>query len=201
MFFWIRKKEMMDLNEKFDRIHSSLHRSFLNVKTDMTHLNSKFDKLQNYHRSKENEFLRLQERVDQLELLFNEAFGAKQKDERVFGQPFGQTQTDSRLKQPSVVVQTDKIGDKHTKNMTPMERAIISIMINSDIKLSYEDLSVMIGRDKSTIRGQINNIKQKNESLLTEFIERNGKKRFFVEERVKNEILKERNALSKRAFK
>ena len=59
----------------------------------------------------------------------------------------------------------------------------------------------MIGRDKSTIRGQINNIKQKNESLLTEFIERNGKKRFFVEERVKNEILKERNALSKRAFK
>ena len=164
-------------------------------------MNAKFDKLHDHHRSRGNELIKLQDRVGQLEMLFNEVFASKQNGVGVFGQPFGQTQTDSRLKQPSVVVQTDKIGDRHTKNMTPMERAIISIMINSDIKLSYEDLSVMIGRDKSTIRGQINNIKQKNESLLTEFIERNGKKRFFVEERVKNEILKERNALSKRAFK
>ncbi len=201
MFFWVKKREYEELSEKFDRIHSSLHRSFLNVKTDITHINSKIDKLHDGHRSKNAELFRLQERIDQLELLFNEAFGANQKDERVFGQPFGQTQTDSRLKQPSVVVQTGRRGDKWTKNLTPMERAIISILLNNEMKLTYDDLSIMVGRDKSTIRGQVNNIKQKNEGLLMEYIERNGKKRFFIDEKLKNEILKERNALVKKAQK
>ena len=45
----------------------------------------------------------------------------------------------------------------------------------------------------------INNIKQKNESLVCEYIERTGKKRFFIDEQRKNEILKERAILVKRA--
>ena len=117
----------------------------------------------------------------------------------VFGQPFGHKQPDVRPKQSTVVVQTDKLGDKWTNNLTPMERAIMNTLINTDMKLSYEDLSVMLGRDKSTIRGQVNNIKQKNESLISEYLERNGKKRFYVDEKRKNDILKERSLLVKRA--
>jgi len=70
------------------------------------------------------------------------------------------------------------------------ERAIIWILLNSDMKLSYEDISAMLGKEKTTIRGQINTIKQKSETLIEESIEQNGKKRLFIPENIKNTLLK-----------
>jgi hypothetical protein len=43
-----------------------------------------------------------------------------------------------------------------------------------EMKLSYEDLALMLGKEKSTIRGQINTIKQKSEGLIEEITEKNG---------------------------
>ena len=70
------------------------------------------------------------------------------------------------------------------------ERAILWILLNTDMKLSYDDLAAMLGKERSTIRGQINTIKQKSESLIEETIERNGKKRVFIPENIKEKILK-----------
>ena len=70
------------------------------------------------------------------------------------------------------------------------ERAIIWILLNSDIKLSYDDLAVMLGKEKSTVRGQINTIKQKSGALIEESIEKNGKKRVFIPENIKESLLK-----------
>jgi hypothetical protein len=70
------------------------------------------------------------------------------------------------------------------------ERAIIWILLNSDLKLSYDDLAAMLGKERSTIRGQINTIKQKSESLIEEVIEKNGKKRVFIPEEIKEKVLK-----------
>ena len=70
------------------------------------------------------------------------------------------------------------------------ERAILWILLNTDMKLSYDDLAAMLGKEKSTIRGQINTIKQKSESLIEEVIEKNGKKRVFIPEELKNKLLK-----------
>jgi len=70
------------------------------------------------------------------------------------------------------------------------ERAIIWVLLNSDIKLSYDDLAIMLGKEKSTIRGQINTIKQKSEELISESIEKNGKKRVFIPENIKEILLK-----------
>ena len=58
------------------------------------------------------------------------------------------------------------------------------------MKLSYDDIASMTGKEKSTIRGQINSIKQKSESLISEKIEQNGKKRVFISEEIKENILK-----------
>lgn len=69
------------------------------------------------------------------------------------------------------------------------ERAIIWTLLNTDMKLSYEDLSAMLGKEKSTIRGQINTIKQKSE-IIEELIEKNGKKRVFIPEEIKEKLLK-----------
>jgi septal ring factor EnvC (AmiA/AmiB activator) len=70
------------------------------------------------------------------------------------------------------------------------ERAIIWILLNTDMKLSYDDLASMLGKERSTIRGQINRIKQKSESIIEEIMEQNGKKRVFIPENIKEKMLK-----------
>ena len=66
------------------------------------------------------------------------------------------------------------------------------------MKLSYDDLAAMLGKERSTIRGQINTIKQKSESLIEEIIEKNGKKRVFIPEEIKEKMLKKTKVRVKR---
>lgn len=75
-------------------------------------------------------------------------------------------------------------------NLTAIERAIVWILLNSDLKLSYEDLAAMLGKGKSTIRSQMNTIKQKSEGLIEEIIEKDGKKRLFISEKTKEILIK-----------
>jgi hypothetical protein len=58
------------------------------------------------------------------------------------------------------------------------------------MKLSYDDLAAMLGKERSTIRGQLNRIKQKDENLIEEVVERNGKKRVFIPDNLKEKLLK-----------
>ena len=44
------------------------------------------------------------------------------------------------------------------------ERAIIWILLNSDMRLSYDDLAAILGKERSTVRGHLNRIKQKSEA-------------------------------------
>ena len=84
------------------------------------------------------------------------------------------------------------------------ERAILWVLLNTEMKLSYDDLASMLGKERSTIRGQINSIKQKSENLILEEIEKNGKKRVFIPEELKEKVLrntKVRVKLSKKAQK
>ncbi len=78
-------------------------------------------------------------------------------------------------------------------NLSTTERAIIFVLLNSDMKLSYADLAAMLGKRKATIRGQINSIKQKSEGLIEEVIAENNKKRVFIHEKIREKLLKHRN--------
>ena len=82
-------------------------------------------------------------------------------------------------------VQTDILG-----NLTVMERAIVWALLNADMRLSYEDLAALLGKDKSTIRGQINTVKHKNANIIMEVREANGKKRLYIPDEVRNIIIK-----------
>jgi len=75
-------------------------------------------------------------------------------------------------------------------NLSTTERAIIFVLLNSDMKLSYEDLAAMLGKRKATIRGQINSIKQKSEGLIEETIGENNKKRVFIPDKIREILLK-----------
>jgi len=75
-------------------------------------------------------------------------------------------------------------------NLSTTERAIIFVLLQSDMKLSYGDLAAILGKSKTTIRGQINSIKQKSEGLIKEQISENNKKRVFIPEKTKEILLK-----------
>ena len=76
------------------------------------------------------------------------------------------------------------------QGLSSNERLLIFTLMNSDLKLSYEDIARLLGKERSTIRGQVNSIKQKSEDLIQEMVETNGKKRIFVNEEVKEKLAK-----------
>lgn len=86
-------------------------------------------------------------------------------------------------------VQTGNFGD-FLKSLSSNERLIVFTLLQSEMKLSYEDLALLLGKERSTVRGQINAIKQKSEGLIEEFIEKNGKKRVFIPEEMKEKLSK-----------
>jgi len=76
------------------------------------------------------------------------------------------------------------------ENLSATERAIVFVLLNSDMKLSYEDLAAILGKTKTTIRGQVNSIKQKSEGLIEESVGGNNKKRVYIPEKVRDILLK-----------
>jgi len=74
--------------------------------------------------------------------------------------------------------------------LTSNERLVVFTLMNSDMKLSYEDLALLLGKERSTVRGQINSIKQKSGGLIEEITEKNGKKRVFVPEEIREKLRK-----------
>ena len=77
-------------------------------------------------------------------------------------------------------------------NLSTTERAIIFVLLNSDMKLSYEDIASMLGKRKTTVRGQINSIRQKKGGLIEEIVGENNKKRVYIPNNVREILLKTR---------
>ncbi len=106
---------------------------------------------------------------------------------------YKQSQTDGIKQTIAKPIQTSIQTPVQTcilNNFTVMERALIWALLNSEMKLSYEDLATLLGKDKSTIRGQINIIRQKNNGLIMEICEINGKKRVYIPNDIKSIIMK-----------
>jgi hypothetical protein len=94
------------------------------------------------------------------------------------------------VKPVQTAVQTGNLYDI-LHNLTSNERLLVFTLMNSgDMKLSYEDLARLLGKERSTVRGQINTIKQKSEGLIMELTEPSGKKRVYVREEVRNKLMK-----------
>jgi transcriptional antiterminator len=191
MAWWIfGKKGDNDLDELKDGIKNS----FSAVKDDLKktanwikHLNSRSIE---HDGAIETLFMRLSTAENEISELksFISFFG-----NRGFKQPFkqGQTAVDKQTAVQGVqtAVQT-AVQTGVMRGLSAMERAIVWVLLNTDMKLSYEDVAALMGKDKATIRGQINSIRQKSEGLVEEIIERNGKKRVFIPDEMKAILLK-----------
>src|SRR3989344_3312655 len=101
-----------------------------------------------------------------------------------------QTGVQGVQKSVQTAVQTGNFYDI-LKGLSPNEKLLTFTLMNSgDMKLSYEDLALLLGKERSTIRGQINAIKQKSEGLIQEISEKNGKKRVYITEEIREKLAK-----------
>jgi small-conductance mechanosensitive channel len=200
MFDWLFKKVKKD---EFEQHKGAVQTALNNVKQDMHSLSTWVKHLHDTDSGiKEDVEMIKQElysiKIDLEEL--KEMFEGEKEEET---EPvFKQRQT-AKHKQTAVydvqtAVQTAVQAAFFTK-LSTSEKAIIVILLNSDMKLSYEDLAAMMGKDTATIRGQVNSIKQKCNGLIEEYIEKNNKKRLFIPDKIRGILLKKVKVRTKRA--
>ena len=194
-WFFTKKAEKKDVDE----LKEAVQTGFNSVKQDVGNMSTWIKHLDSKDKALKDEVFELKEDLssvkEELENLKNivAVVGNKQVFKQaptVFNK---QTVFKSVLNSVQTGVQTVFL-DK----LSTTERAIIFVLLNSDMKLSYEDLASMLGKRKATIRGQINSIKQKSEGLVEEIIGENNKKRVFIPEKMKEMFLKTGKVSEKR---
>jgi len=188
MFNFFKKKVE---KEEFEVLKEGVQTGFNSVKQDIgdvskwiKHLNSNEEGLKNEIADLQEEIATVKEELENIKNMVS-IVGNKEVFKRRQTLFNKQTGVSSVLNSVQTGVQTVFL-DK----LSTTERAIVFVLLNSDMKLSYEDLAAMLGKRKATIRGQINSIKQKSEGLIEEIISENNKKRVFVPEKIRAILLK-----------
>ena len=185
-WFFTGKREVEKIREETKKGFDSVKNDVSSVSEWIKHLDSE----KNLHKKDIQEIKEIltsmREDVDELKnvvSVMNEL-----KTNRVFKTPRAVSNKQTAVYAVQTGVQTG-VQTPNLSQFSVTERAILWILLNSDMKLSYDDLAAMLGKERSTIRGQINTIKQKSE-IIEEEIEKNGKKRVFIPEEIKEKMLK-----------
>lgn len=191
--FWVfsNKKRLEEVREETKKGFESVKKDMFSISEWIKHLDLEknaqkqdISQIKSVLSSIKEELEELRERVDVADVL-----GSNSQ----IKQPFKTNTSLSNKQTADFDVQTGVQTGVQTPNLSNFsitERAIIGVLLNSDMKLSYEDLATLLNKEKSTIRGQINSIKSKSESLIEESIEKNGKKRVYITKEMKEKLLK-----------
>ncbi len=191
MFGWLLKKRVANLEEKAQEGFSAVRGDIQSVGKWIKHLEQQdkqlFEVLSRLNR-------KLSTISEEVGILREQVGGLRREaeDKQVFKKlpVYGkQTAVGAVQNVVQTAVQTGNLYDI-LKKLSSHERLVLFTLMNSEMKLSYEDLAMVLGKEKSTIRGQINSIKQKSEGLIEEISEKNGKKRVFVPDEIKVKLQK-----------
>ncbi|MDA3837106.1 MAG: hypothetical protein PF542_05785 [Nanoarchaeota archaeon] len=191
--FWLftNKKRVEDVREETKKGFESVKNDILSVSEWIKHLDiekniqkTDINNLRADLKSIKEDILEIKNKVHMMDILgSNTHFKQTTKTNN---QLFNKETSDySNQTRQQTGVQTPNLS---TFSIT--ERAIIGVLLNSDLKLSYEDLATLLGKEKSTIRGQLNTIKSKSNGLINESIETNGKKRVYISKEIKEKLMK-----------
>ena len=189
MFGWFFGKR------EVNRIRQETKKGFENVKKDFSHVSNWIKHLNS---EKKQQKINSDILKEELSLLKEEIEGIKNALSFIGEMKIsGKIQTPKYVSKQQTGVQVVQTGVQtgvqapKLEQFSLTERAILWVLLNnSGMKLSYEDIGRLLGKEKSTIRSQISIIKQKSESLIEEIIEKNGKKRVFIPEELQEKILK-----------
>ena len=202
MFGWmfpkVKKHEFEQHKSAVQTALNSVKQDFSNVSKLIKHLDTQDEGLKKEVKGLGEELNYIRQELEEIKNLLGEKMEEKE-EENV--EVFKQRQT-TKHKQTAVygvqtAVQT-AVQAAFLDKLSISEKAIIMILANSDLKLSYEDLGVMTGKDSTTIRGQINTIKQKCPGVIEEQIERNNKKRLFIPEKIRGILLRKAKVRQKK---
>jgi hypothetical protein len=191
--FWPFKKRD---DTVYDDFKNEVKQAFGSVRGDVNKAAEWISHLHTKHKHHETKFDLVDQRLSTIESDLEEiknfiSFFSARMNGRVFKQLSKQEQTPV-YKQTAVgavqtgvqtAVQTGFLG-----NLSANERLIVWTLLNTDMKLSCDDVASILNKERSTVRGQINSIKQKSD-FLSETVENNGKKRFYIESSVKEMLL------------
>ena len=190
-FLWFGKKraeEVQTLSENIKTSFEGVKQDFKKISDWIIHLNSKDNEHDGKISDLNTRLNSLETEVDELKTFIS--FFSNRMSKQLFKQEqtgvVKQTGVEGVQTRVQTAVQTAILG-----NLSVMERAIVWVLLNNtdkDMKLSCEDIAALLNKDRSTIRGQLNAIKNKSD-ILAETIEKNGKKRYHVPENAKEILL------------
>lgn len=191
MFGWFSKKRVEQLEEKTHQGFTAVKKDIESTSKWIKHLDNQdkqlFDLIYSFKQDLSNIKDELESLKEGLDLV---------SDNEINRQPFKklpvlskQTTVEDVQKVVQTSVQTDNFYNI-LKRLSGNERLLIYTILNNEMKLSHEDLAMLLGKEKSTIRGQINSIKQKSEGLIEEHMEKNGKKRVSILPEIREKLLK-----------
>ncbi len=189
--------------KKFDQLKEETKKGFDAVKKDILSISKWIKHLDSEKNTQQKE---IEEIKQMLSSIKEDVEGLKNvvsligefQNKQVFTTPKQLSKKQTTVYPVQTAVQT-AVQTPNLRQFSTTERAIIWILLNTDMKLSYEDLAAMLGKERSTIRGQINAIKQKSESLISEIVEKNGKKRVFIPDEIKEKMLKKEKVRVKKS--
>ena len=188
MFDWFfRKKEAEKIREEVKNSFDLVKKDINGVGEWIEYFNSDKDSQKKDIEEIKDVLSSIKKEIEEMKISFSEPENLSFK--QVFKTPKRVFKKQTGVYAVQTGVQTG-VQTPNLEQFSVTERAILWVLLNTDLKLSYEDLAAVLGKEKTTIRGQINAIKQKSEIIITETTEKKGKKRVFIEENVKEKLLK-----------
>jgi len=199
MFDWFTKKAK---KEEFDQHKAAVQTALNRAKQDVhdlsrwiEHLDNTDSEIKGEINDVYEEIASIKEELEELKNMVSLAVNPKLFKQRqtVFNK---QTAVYGVQTAVQTAVQADFLD-----RLSMSEKALVMILLNSEMKLSYEDLAAMLGKDSTTVRGQVNSIKQKCEGLIAEKLEKNNKKRLYIPEKIRDTLLKKVKVRAKKKSK
>jgi predicted transcriptional regulator len=191
MFWFSGKKRVKELEKKTEDGFSHVKNDVDNIIKWVKHLDKKDKRVFGLISEIKDDLSTIKDELDELRGKFERGVEV-QKNKQVFKKLPVLSKQGGFLGVQNAVQTAVQTGNFYEilKGLSSNERLVVFTIMNSDMKLSYEDLALLLGKERSTIRGHINRIKQKSEGLIEEITEKNGKKRLFVPEEIKGKLQK-----------
>ncbi|GAG93135.1 unnamed protein product, partial [marine sediment metagenome] len=187
MFDWFKKKAK---KEDVEQLKGAVQTGFGKIREDVSNVSTWINHLKEKGEGRDDDISDIYEELSSIK---SELENIKNMIDILGNRKlFKQRQTVFNKQTAVQAVQTpvqtavqSQIFDGFLDSLSITERAIVWVLLNSELKLSYDDLAAMLGKERATVRGQLNSIKQKSEGLISEQIGQNNKKRFYVPDKLK----------------
>ncbi len=198
MFGWFfKKKGVEQIKEETKKGFDAVKKDISSIGEWIKHLNSKENKQDEEIKELKEILSSVNDEIENLKNVLSIITELKPKSN--FKTPKQLLNKQTAVYPVQTAVQT-AVQTPNLSNFSMTEKAIIWVLLNAEInmKLSYDDIASLLGKDRSTIRGQINALKSKSEELIEEIVEKNGRKRVFIPEKMREKLLKKTKVRVKR---